>query len=66
MAELYDLKRDPEERRNLIGDPSQAALIAELQGELARLMQETGVALGTDQMPLVQGFGKELPDPKIR
>ena len=50
MAELYDLKNDPEETHNLIRDPKYAAKIKELQTELARLMKETG--LEHDKMPL--------------
>jgi N-acetylglucosamine-6-sulfatase len=65
-AELYDLKNDPEELRNLIADPSFSPLISELRGELARLMQESGISHSTDQMPLDKGVQKELPDPKIR
>jgi N-acetylglucosamine-6-sulfatase len=64
LAELYDLKNDPEERRNLAADPAQKQRIAELQAELARLMRETGVE--TDTMPLDEGVKQTLPDQKIR
>ncbi len=66
MAELYDLKADPEETRNLIGDPTKAELIAKLQAELALRMKETGLTAETDKMPLDEGIKKELPDQKIR
>ena len=63
-AELYHLTADPEERKNLIADPSQAERIKELQAELARLMRESGI--DKDVMPLDAGIKKELPDLKIR
>ena len=66
MAELYDLKKDPEERVNLIADPNRKLLVADLQKELTRLMKETGLTPENDKMPIDQGIGKELPDQKIR
>ena len=38
--ELYDLRRDPRELRNLYGDPGQKKLVARLKAELYRLKQE--------------------------
>ena len=35
--ELYDLQEDPDEMRNLAGDAAWAGVMAEMQGELARL-----------------------------
>jgi N-acetylglucosamine-6-sulfatase len=64
LAELYDLKNDPEERKNLAADPAQRERIAEFQAELARLMRETGI--DQDQMPLDEGVKQTLPDQKIR
>ena len=64
LAELYDLKNDPEERRNLIGDPQHAATLRELKTELAQLLKQTG--LEPDQMPIDEGIKSELPDQKIR
>ena len=66
MAELYDVKHDPEERTNLIADVARAPLVRQLQAELAKLMEETGISPGQDQMPLDKGIGVELPDQKIR
>jgi N-acetylglucosamine-6-sulfatase len=66
LAELYNVKNDPEERRNLIKDPAVAPKVAELQAELSRLMTETGLTLENDKMPLDEGIKKELPDAKIR
>ncbi len=66
MAELYNLKTDPGERRNLIHDPAYAGKVKELQKELARLMKQTGLTSKSDKMPLDQGIKKELPDQKIR
>ena len=63
-AELYHLKSDPGESRNLIGDPKYARTVQELNAELARQMQATGIE--HDEMPLDAGIKKELPDLKIR
>ena len=38
--ELYDLKNDPNELKNLYNDPAQAGTIAKLKTELARLKKE--------------------------
>jgi hypothetical protein len=38
--ELYDLVKDPQEMRNLYGQPAHAALTARLKTELARLKRE--------------------------
>jgi N-acetylglucosamine-6-sulfatase len=64
MAELYHLKSDPDETRNLINDPKHAAKVKELAAELERLMKETGIV--RDEMPLDAGIKQELPDLKIR
>ncbi len=40
--EFYDLTSDPDELKNLINDPAQAAKIAELKTELTRLQKEFG------------------------
>ena len=66
MAELYDLKNDPDERRNLIDVPRYAGQVSELKSELARLMRATGLTPETDRMPIDEGIKKELPDAKIR
>ncbi len=41
-TELFDLKADPYETRNVMGDPAYAALRARLTAELARLKAEVG------------------------
>jgi arylsulfatase A-like enzyme len=64
LAELYDLKHDPDERHNLIKDPAQAARIAGLQKELVQLMSEVGI--DRDEMPMDEGIKPQLPDQKIR
>lgn len=64
LAELYDLRHDPEELHNLIRDPAQASRVTELQAELARLMLATGI--DKDEMPLDEGIKSQLPDQKIR
>lgn len=64
LAELYDLRSDPEERINLINDPRHAGKLQELQKELTRLLKTTGAV--PDLMPLDEGIKQELPDQKIR
>jgi N-acetylglucosamine-6-sulfatase len=64
MAELYSLKDDPGETKNLINDPKYDAKKRELQVQLAALMDESGI--GEDKMPLDEGVKKVLPDQKIR
>ena len=45
--ELYDLKNDPTELRNLIDDPRYAEVLGDMRGRLQRLMTQTGYpALG--------------------
>ncbi|MGB8169489.1 MAG: sulfatase [Chthoniobacteraceae bacterium] len=66
LAELYNVKNDPEERRNLIKDPALAGNVAELQAELTRVMSDHGLTPETDKMPLDEGIKKDLPDQKIR
>lgn len=58
-AELYDLKADPLERKNLIGDAVSAGKVAELGALLDRLMQEHGAL--PDKMPLDGGIKNVLP-----
>ena len=64
MAELYDLKNDPSETKNLIANPNYAAKVQELKNELERLKKQLG--LEKDTMPLDEGIGTALPDAKIR
>jgi arylsulfatase A-like enzyme len=63
-AELYDLKNDPNETKNLIDNPVQAGRLAELKTELQRLMQAAGAL--PDKMPLDEGVQDTLPDRSIR
>jgi N-acetylglucosamine-6-sulfatase len=64
MAELYDLKEDPDERENLIADPSYGAVLRSLKLDLERLLRETGA--GRDYMPRDEGIKPELPEQSIR
>ena len=64
MAELYNIKKDPDERRNLIGDPQQGENIKYLSALLDRLIKESGAE--PDRMPMDEGIKSELPDEKIR
>ena len=42
--ELYDLRSDPFELKNLASDPAQAPRLAQLRGEVDRWMKDTGDA----------------------
>lgn len=66
MAELYDLRNDPEENKNLISDPKVSQTLEQLKAELTRLMQATGLSPTNDTMPLDAGIKKELPEQSIR
>jgi len=63
-AELYNLRKDPGETRNLINDPTYGDKVTELKAELKRLMKEAGGL--PDKMPLDQGVKSELPEESIR
>jgi len=65
MAELYNLKSDPKETTNLIGEKQHASLIATLRAELDERIAETHDG-GKDTMPMDEGIKGELPDEKIR
>ncbi len=64
MAELYDMKNDPGELKNLIEDQQYNAKKRELQVQLATLMDESGIT--EDKMPIDEGVKSALPDAKIR
>lgn len=66
LAELYHLKADPTERRNLIADPASASALARLRTQLADAMRATGLPPENDPMPLDAGIKQQLPDQKIR
>jgi arylsulfatase A-like enzyme len=44
IDELYDLQNDPQEMRNLVGDPAAAATLLEMRAELYRLLRTTRAA----------------------
>jgi len=58
-AELYDLKNDPLEAKNLIDDPKQAEKLKELKAELWRLLKESDGL--PDKMPLDEGIKNVMP-----
>jgi N-acetylglucosamine-6-sulfatase len=64
MAELYDIRSDPNETRNLINEPGYAPVVAQLREELDRLIREADGY--PDKMPIDQGIKSKLPDPTIR
>ena len=65
MAELYDLKADPGENKNLIQDPAHAETIKTLRLELDRVIAKHGDGK-PDNMPIDQGIQSGLPDKAIR
>jgi N-acetylglucosamine-6-sulfatase len=58
-AELYDLKADPLEMKNLAADPMHAAKVKELADLLEKLMKEHDAL--PDRMPLDEGIKNVLP-----
>ena len=64
MAELYNLKDDPGETKNLINDPNCKAKVVQLKAELARLMKAADGL--PDTMPPDEGVKSELPAESIR
>jgi N-acetylglucosamine-6-sulfatase len=64
MAELYNLKEDPNETNNLINNPKYSSVVAALKAELAHLLKQTGAL--PDKMPLDEGVKMELPEESIR
>jgi len=46
--ELYDLKKDPNEVKNLYSDPANQKLVAELKSRLAKLRKNLGETYGPD------------------
>jgi len=66
LPELYQLCKDPGERRNLALDPQYAAQRRELEQQLAALLAAEGLTPGNDPMPLDEGIKTELPDQTIR
>jgi arylsulfatase A-like enzyme len=66
MAEMYHLRKDPGERRNLADNPNFASKRAELEAQLAGLLAAEGLTPDRDKMPLDEGIKKALPDQKIR
>jgi arylsulfatase A-like enzyme len=53
VTQLFDLRTDPHERRNLAGDPAQRARTAQMMGRMRRWQQQLG-----DEAPLVVGHPK--------
>ena len=63
-AELYDMKEDPLEKKNLIDAPEAQATLAELTTELLKIQRDTGGL--PDQMPINPELRFEMPDAAIR
>ncbi len=64
LAELYNLKDDPHEQKNLINAPEAQQKLKELRAELLRLQEELKAL--PDRMPVNPQLKLELPDEKIR
>ena len=64
LAELYHLKSDPLEKRNLVQAPEAAAKLADLRTDLRNIQEQTGAL--PDRMPVNPQLKLELPDQKIR
>lgn len=64
LPELYNLREDPGELRNLAADPRFAGRLVELRAELSRLLAETGAQ--PDRMPLDEGIKARLPEAAVR
>jgi arylsulfatase A-like enzyme len=64
LAELYHVREDPLEKKNLIKAPEARAKLAELKTELHRLQEETGAL--PDKMPVNPQLRMELPEESIR
>jgi len=64
MAELYNLKDDPLETKNLIDSPEAKEKLKELKAELRRLQEKTGAL--PDKMPVNPEIKMELPEESIR
>ena len=64
LAELYDIKSDPDETTNLIAKSEHKETVADLQKELHRLMVAADGL--PDKMPLDEGIKASLPAQSIR
>jgi hypothetical protein len=63
---MYDLAADPDERHNLAADPGHATTRAELERDLAALLEAANRGGARDPMPIDEGIKTALPDAKIR
>jgi N-acetylglucosamine-6-sulfatase len=66
LAEMYNLRTDRSERRNLAAVPQRAAIRRRLEQQLAALLAAEGLTPDQDKMPLDEGIKTALPDQKIR
>ena len=65
MGELYDLKVDSGENKNLINNDSHVEIVKDLRSELDRLITRHGDDK-PDEMPVDQGIQSGLPEESIR
>jgi len=65
MAELYDLKADPGEDKNLMNNKAYVDVVKGLRSELDRLIAIHGDGK-PDEMPMDQGIQSGLPEESIR
>jgi N-acetylglucosamine-6-sulfatase len=66
LAELYNLRTDRGERRNLAAVAQHAATRRKLEQQLTALLAAEGLTPDQDKMPIDEGIKTALPDQKIR
>jgi N-acetylglucosamine-6-sulfatase len=66
LAELYHLRMDPGELRNLAAVEKYAPTRRQLEQQLTDLLAAEGLRPDQDKMPLDEGIKSQLPDQKIR
>jgi N-acetylglucosamine-6-sulfatase len=66
LPELYNLRADPGERRNLAAVENYAPIRRQLEQQLTALLAAEGLTPDKDQMPLDEGIKTELPERNIR
>ena len=66
MAELYNLRKDPAELRNLANDPGFSARRKKLEHQFEAMLSAEGLGGGNDRMPLDEGVKAQLPERGIR
>ena len=66
LPELYNLRSDPKELRNLAANEKYAPVRRQLEQQLSAMLAAEGLTPDKDKMPIDEGIKTELPDQKIR